>query len=414
MNNDRRKLNDLLDARAQHLQAAQAAYDAEKPSDFDSEMEKVTNLTTEIEQLQALIREKDRKPAPAPSMAEANEALMARVEALRKGEEVTYDVGMVRAAMRGTPYDAVTLATGTLVEPEGGGTNIRGGDSAMSSILDQVSVIDATGLGAFYEPYVMTELTANGQKVTTAAGTARQAATDPTFGLAKLSPYEINVTAYVDRNLSRLSPAAYDAKIFNMAMRAMRRKAIELIYNGDGQGTPDFYGIKTAKNKDGDAIYQSVDVAAIDENTLDTLVFAYGGEEELGANAGLYLNKADLQAIGKLRGTNEKQRLFKIQNTPGNANTGTITDGGLFVPYTLASALTALSGSKAGSAAIQTMLYGDPKNFELALFGGFTVRLDESYKAGERLNTILGDAMVGGNLVADKGFVVATLPKSGS
>lgn len=145
-----------------------------------------------------------------------------------------------------------------------------------------------------------------------------------------------------------------------------------------------------------------------------SLVFAYGGEEELGANAGLYLNKADLQAIGKLRGTNEKQRLFKIQNTPGNANTGTITDGGLFVPYTLASALTALSGSKAGSAAIQTMLYGDPKNFELALFGGFTVRLDESYKAGERLNTILGDAMVGGNLVADKGFVVATLPKSGS
>lgn len=44
MNNDRRKLNDLLDARAQHLQAAQAAYDAEKPSDFDSEMEKVTIL----------------------------------------------------------------------------------------------------------------------------------------------------------------------------------------------------------------------------------------------------------------------------------------------------------------------------------------------------------------------------------
>lgn len=26
--------------------------------------------------------------------------------------------------------------------------------------------------------------------------------------------------------------------------------------------------------------------------------------------------------------------------------------------------------------------------------------------------TILGDAMVGGNLIVDKGFVVATLPKS--
>ena len=28
--------------------------------------------------------------------------------------------------------------------------------------------------------------------------------------------------------------------------------------------------------------------------------------------------------------------------------------------------------------------------------------------------TILGDAMIGGNLIVDKGFVVATLPKSGS
>jgi len=27
--------------------------------------------------------------------------------------------------------------------------------------------------------------------------------------------------------------------------------------------------------------------------------------------------------------------------------------------------------------------------------------------------TILGDAMVGGNLIVDKGFVIANLPKSG-
>ena len=43
----------------------------------------------------------------------------------------------------------------------------------------------------------------------------------------------------------------------------------------------------------------------------------------------------------------------------------------------------------------------------------FTVRVDESYKAQERLLTILGDVMVGGNLVVDKGVVVATVPKAG-
>ena len=43
---------------------------------------------------------------------------------------------------------------------------------------------------------------------------------------------------------------------------------------------------------------------------------------------------------------------------------------------------------------------------EVGLFGDYTVRVDESVKAVERMNTILGDAMVGGNLIVDKGFVV--------
>lgn len=196
-------------------------------------------------------------------------------------------------------------------------------------------------------------------------------------------------------------------------MRALRRAVISLIFNGDGQVSPDFFGIKTAKNKDGEAIYKTVSVSGVDVNLMDTLVFAYGGDEELGGNAGLYLAKKDLKSLGTLRGTNEKQRLFKIASNPGNANTGTITDGGLIIPYALGSALTALTGAQQGAEAIQTMLYGDPANFLLGLFGGFSIRIDESYKAAERMFTILGDVMVGGNLIVDEGFVVATVPASG-
>ena len=75
-----------------------------------------------------------------------------------------------------------------------------------------------------------------------------------------------------------------------------------------------------------------------------------------------------MAAIGKLR-DGDNHALYKIIPDPGNANTGRITDGGLIVPYTIGSALTALSGSTAGSADIQTMLYGDPMNYELGLFG---------------------------------------------
>ena len=60
------------------------------------------------------------------------------------------------------------------------------------------------------------------------------------------------------------------------------------------------------------------------------------------------------------------------------------------------------------------MLYGDPSNYEMGLFGDYSIRVDESIKGVERMVTILGDAMVGGNLIVHRGIVVATVPKSGS
>ena len=286
---------------------------------------------------------------------------------------------------------------------------------AVSSIVDQVRVEDLSGMGAYQEPYVISELTANANTVASKAGSARTASTDPTFGIAEIKPYEMTVTSFVDRNLARLTPANYYAKVYSMAMKAMRRKLAGLIVNGDGETTHVMHGIKTATNKAGSAIYATENVSAVDVNLLDTLYFAYGTDDALEPNARLLLTKTDLKAIGKLRGTNEKQRLFAIEPDMGNPNVGIIRDGGVVIPYTICSDLTSLDGTTASSsAAIQTMCYGSPANYLLGLFGDFTVRVDESYKAQERLLTILGDAFVGGNLVADKGFVVATVPKSGS
>ena len=173
------------------------------------------------------------------------------------------------------------------------------------------------------------------------------------------------------------------------------------------------FGIKTAKNMAGSSIFATINVEGVNEDLLTELMFAYGGDEELGGNCRLYLNKKDLQALGKIRGTNEKGRLFDIVPDAANPNIGTIRDGGIIVPYSISKQLTALSASTKGDSAIQTMVYGDPQNYELGLFGDYTVRVDESVKAVERMLTILGDAMVGGNLIADKGFVVATLPANG-
>ena len=413
----RRKLTEKLQERTALLEKAEGLLQEGNREEYRTQMEAVKAMNGEIEEIKGLIQEQDRKfMEKAPDLAEEKDKAEERGNALMKGQEVKFSALEVSKALflpQHAVEKSVTLATGTLAQPTGAGTNIRDPlGNGVGAIIDQVYVQDLTGMASYLEPYVISEFAASGADVATAAGTARTASGDPTFGVAKIAPYELTTTSYVDRNISRLTPANYYAKVYAMAIRAMRRDTVKMIFNGDGQSTNDMFGIKTAKNIAGNAIYATKELSAVDADLLTELMFAYGGDEMLGGSCRLYLNKADLLALGKIRGTNEKRRLFDIVPDAGNPNTGTIREGGTIVPYSIASNLTALSGSSQVSAAIQTMVYGDPINYELGLFGDYTVRVDESVKAVERMLTILGDAMVGGNLIVDKGFVVATLPKS--
>ena len=415
----RRKLTEKLQERTALLEKAEGLLQEGNREEYRTQMEAVKAMNGEIEEIKGLIQEQDRKfMEKAPDLAEEKDKAEERGNALMKGQEVKFSALEVSKALflpQHAVEKSVTLATGTLAQPTGAGTNIRDPlGNGVGAIIDQVYVQDLTGMASYLEPYVISEFDASGADVATAAGTARTASGDPTFGVAKIAPYELTTTSYVDRNISRLTPANYYAKVYAMAIRAMRRDTVKMIFNGDGQSTNDMFGIKTAKNVAGNAIYATKELSAVDADLLTELMFAYGGDEMLGGSCRLYLNKADLLALGKIRGTNEKRRLFDIVPDAGNPNTGTIREGGTIVPYSIASNLTALSGSSQGSTAIQTMVYGDPMNYEMGLFGDYTVRVDESVKAVERMLTILGDAMVGGNLIVDKGFVVATLPKTGT
>lgn len=399
----RQKLAQLASDRAAKLGEAENALTAGNQEDYKSAMEAVQNMNSEMQSIQDLLKEQDRKAmeAPGPTGAEARDIAGDRGAALMRGDKVDFTVNEVRRAVT----NSVTLATGTLVEPTGAGSNIRdpiGG--TVSSIVDQVYVQDLTGMGAFMEPYVISEYEASAGTVESQAGKARTTADDPEFGVAEIKPYEMNVTAFVDRNISRLSPANYYEKIFGMAMRAMRRKLAGFIVNGDGESNPQMYGIKNARNKAGNPIFTTLAVDGVDINLLDNLYFAYGSSTEVGPRARLLLTKQDLKAIGQLRGLNEKRRLVEVVPDAANPNTGTIRDGGVVIPYTLSADLASLSAADASG---DTMLYGDPMNYELGLFGPYSVRVDDSVKAVERMTAILGDAFVGGNLIVHKGFVVA-------
>lgn len=410
----RQKYMDAMNRRADLLRQADDAFDAgevDKGKDFTAQ---AAALNGEIEGYQALMDQEARFAGqPKPGLTpEAKDRAEERAETLRNGGRITFTTQEVQDALGLRVRNSTTLATGALVEPTRVGTTIRDGLGPVSSIVDQVTVTDLTGCQAILEPILTAEMAAQSGKVATMAGTARTAS-DPTFSAAKISPYEASVTTFVDQNLSRLTPVAYEERIRGLAMTALRRKVASLIYNGDGQTTPEMFGIKTAKDVAGTALFKAVNVSSISAGFLDALVYAYGSDEEMGGNARLFLHKSDLQAIGSLRNS-DGDRIYEIVPDPANANTGRIIDGGLIVPYTIGSALTALSGSTAGAAAIQTMIYGDPANYELGLFGPYSIRVDESVMAVERMHTILGDVFVGGNLIVPDGFIVATLPKTGT
>lgn len=316
--------------------------------------------------------------------------------------KMTIGASEVRSAIN---QRSTTIATDTILKPTKSGDEIRDNLNPVSSIIDQVSVVDATGASAYEEAYVKAESEASERT----DGSANANPSDPTFRVAKLPASLINVTSYVSKNIQRVSPLAYEAKIKSLALKALRRKITDIIVNGNDET----FGIKTATNTKSEAIFKTLEVenATFGPNTLSDIVFAYGGNDELGGNARLFLTKADLQAFGKVRGTNEKKALYEITPDSQNPNIGTIKEGGLIVPYTICSGLTALAGATQDDEDdIQTMLYGDPANFELALFGDYSIEVFRETKAVEGMLTVIGEVMVGGNVVVDGGFVVVTLP----
>jgi len=385
----RRQLIDLGRQRTGFLAEMENAIEKNDPAAYDSAYQKLQNVNDDMARIQTVIDEQDRKFSPI-SGAERKDMVEDRVNDLKNKKSIQFTAAEVKTAIR----DALLVGSGQIVEPVGAGSTIHDPvGRGYSSIIDQVRVMDMTGVSAWQEPYAKSGLTAYGADPAEVAGELRQES-DASFGVAEIRPYEVTVTSYVDRNIERLSPASYYDKVYSMAMTALRRKISELILNGDGTASPVVFGITNAKNKAGEAIFTTLNSGAVDVNTLDSLYFAYGDDEMVGGNARLLLAKTALADLGRLRGTNEKRRLFNISPDRGNANTGVIEDGGTIIPYTLASAI----GSK--------LAYGDPMNYLLGLFGNYTVRVDESYKAGERLMTILGDAMVGGNGIVHNGFVI--------
>jgi HK97 family phage major capsid protein len=304
-----------------------------------------------------------------------------------------------RTSIATTQLRAALVSSGKLATPTAvSGINDTVG-AKHSSIIDLVKIVDCGGMGSNKVAYIDTDADAAAEHTEGSAATAKEA----TFGYVEITPKTLATYAQISEQAKNQTPLQYEAKVQEQALISLRKAAVKLVISK----------LKaSALNKAVDASVSSAKKGILDENSLTDFLLEYGGDESVVGEAVLFLNKKDLRAIGKIRGTQDKKKVYEIVPDGSNPNVGIIKDGGLAIKYCICSELAACVDTVQGSAAIPTMFYGNPQCLELDLFTDYQVKVSEEFAFTSLMDTILGSVSLGADVVAKNGFVSLTIPAS--
>ena len=306
--------------------------------------------------------------------AENAEAIEKRAKALKNGEKVHIEYRAVASS---------STALGTVASGE------------ITPAFEQVGTIDklvnevhleGTGAESYKKPFAKTigegGITAEGADATPA---------EPTFDYASINKVKITAYAEVNEEVEKLPAARYDAEVSNAVVGALRKKIIGQIIGGSG--TDELVGIVNAPVSIITAAQRKT-VATVDENTLDNIIFDYGGDEDVEGDAYLVLNKLTLKEFAKVKGT-DKRRAYDIVV---RGNSGTING----IPFVCTSKLAAFGTVTAGN---PYLIYGKLKGYELAYFADIEVTKSTDFKFKQGVTAFKASVMCGGSPAMYNGFM---------
>ena len=222
---------------------------------------------------------------------------------------------------------------------------------------------------------------------------------EPSFGYVTIEKQK--VTAYTEEpeEMQKLPNADYDSVVEGSISKSIRNFLSRQILIGDGS-TANLKGIFFNPTKESERVIDPetdiTTITAIDDGTLDEIIYSFGGDEEVEGVATLILNKQDLKAFAKLR-DKQGRKVYTIVN---RGQTGTI-DG---VPFVINSACAAISNS-ATAAGAYVMAYGYLQNYELAIFSDIDVRRSDDYKFKNGQTAFRASMFAGGSVAAWNGFI---------
>lgn len=257
----------------------------------------------------------------------------------------------------------------------------------VSSFVDLTKVRNLQGGESYEAPFTKSY----GEGGLTEEGTEYTDA-ETEFGHAKINKVKITAYAEYSEELEKLPNADYESEIRKGIEVALKKKMAEQQIAGTGASNT-FIGI-TSKIADNTAVLETDDLAIskIDQDTLNKIIFSYGGDEEVEQKGVLVLNKADLLAFSLVK-NDIGDHAYKIDLANQTINT---------VPYIINSNLKSLENANKDD---YCMIYGIPMYYETAIFSPVEIKKSYDYKFKNGMIAYKGSVFAGGNTTSYRGFM---------
>ncbi|WP_227397331.1 phage major capsid protein [Jeotgalibacillus aurantiacus] len=283
---------------------------------------------------------------------------------------------------------AIMVSSGDIVLPHHDSANIKGTFNQVSTLVDRVQSTPLEGGESYRVPFEIQ----HGEGNYTAEGQP-YFDVDQEFGYANITKSKITAYTEISEETLKLPRAQYATRVIDGVRKAVRKKITKEILAGDG-ATNHFAGIFSTAAA---AINPATDVEIddINEDTLDDIIYSYGGDEDVESESVLVLNKDDLRKFAKLRIGTDNRKAYEVVH---NGNTGTING----VQYIINSAAKSTELAAEGE---YVMAYGPVLNYEMGVFSPLEVQRSTDYKFKEGMVAYRGSVFAGGNVVAHNGFL---------
>ena len=346
----------------------------------EATLEVLEDLEKEVDELKEEEETIDRKLA-IQRKAVINPIQIERTEQVNKEELEKRGKALKEARV-------IQVSSEEILLPEHTAPNIAAYPFAqVSSLVDRVKVVNLNG----GETYKKSFIKGNGIAGLTGEGQP-YSETEPDFGYLTIT--KVKVTAYTEitEELEKLPSLPYQAEVIKNINIALKKKISEQILKGPGTSNT-FTGIFSDQAV---ALADStpLEISAITDSTLDDIIFAYGGDEEIEGGAYLILNKNDLRAFAGLR-TPEGRKVHTIDYI------NSTIDG---IPYIINSHCKALTDTNT-SEGEYVMAYGGLHNYEVPIFSPVEIGKSTDYKFKDGIISYKASVFTGGNVVGYNGFL---------